>query len=61
MDYADLAVIDLSKAATAEGRAELAGPVRDALTTNGFFYVVNHGYKAEQVRTASSFYVFCQD
>ncbi|KAG2352104.1 hypothetical protein BDR07DRAFT_1217044, partial [Suillus spraguei] len=43
-----LAIIDLSKAATAEGRAELAVELREALTTHGFCYIVNHGYTQAQ-------------
>ncbi|KAI0797314.1 Clavaminate synthase-like protein [Irpex lacteus] len=43
LEYADLAIIDLSMANTAEGRAELAALARDALHKIGFFYVVNHG------------------
>lgn len=50
VDYADLAVIDISKADTEEGRAVLAIEVRDALLKHGFFYVVNHGYSEAQVR-----------
>ena len=50
VDYADLAVVDLSKARTPEGRAELANEVRDAMRDNGFFYVINHGFTQEQVR-----------
>ena len=50
MEYADLAIIDLEKAATPEGRAELAALARDAMRDIGFFYVVNHGYTQEQVR-----------
>ena len=50
MDYADLAIIDLSKVHTAEGRAELARQVRDAMTAVGFFYVVNHPYAQAQAR-----------
>jgi hypothetical protein len=38
VDYADLAIIDLSKANTAEGSAELAMQVTKAMTTHGFFY-----------------------
>ena len=49
VDFADLAVIDLSKFSTPEGRAELATTVRDAMRTNGFFYVINHGMSPEQV------------
>ncbi|OCH86739.1 Clavaminate synthase-like protein [Obba rivulosa] len=48
LDYADLAVIDLSKANTPEGRAELAVQVRDAMHTQGFFYVINHGLMPSQ-------------
>lgn len=50
MDYADLAVIDLAKAATPEGRAELVVQLCDAMRDVGFFYVINHGYTQEQVR-----------
>lgn len=49
VDYADLRIIDLSKADTSEGRAELAIQVRDSMTTQGFFYVINHGYTQAQV------------
>ncbi|KAJ7025423.1 Clavaminate synthase-like protein [Mycena alexandri] len=48
LDYADLAVIDLSKAQDAQGCAELAVQVSQAMQTHGFFYVVNHGYTAAQ-------------
>lgn len=53
MDYADLAIIDLSKADTAEGYRELAMQARDAMTSTGFFYVVNHGSSLPQVRVQS--------
>ncbi|OCH85893.1 Clavaminate synthase-like protein [Obba rivulosa] len=43
LEYADLVVIDLAKAKSPEGRAELAVQVHDAMITQGFFYVVNHG------------------
>ncbi|KAF4579728.1 hypothetical protein EYR40_000094 [Pleurotus pulmonarius] len=49
IEYADLAIIDISKAATPEGRAELAITVREAMTNVGFFYVINHGYDQAQV------------
>ena len=49
MDYADLAIIDLSKTQTPEGRAQLANEVRDAMRDNGFFYVINHGFTQDQV------------
>ena len=57
VEWADLSIIDLSKANSPEGRAEVSMQVRDALTTSGFFYVVNHGYTHEQVRTA--LFVLC--
>jgi isopenicillin N synthase-like dioxygenase len=49
VEYADLAIIDLSKAETETGRKALAAEVVQAMTTHGFFYVVNHGYTQEQV------------
>ncbi|KAJ7620241.1 hypothetical protein FB45DRAFT_929776 [Roridomyces roridus] len=48
LDYADLAIIDLSKAGDAQGRVELAAQVREAMKTQGFFYIVNHGYTEAQ-------------
>ncbi|KAJ3531483.1 hypothetical protein NM688_g7569 [Phlebia brevispora] len=45
---ADLAVIDLSKMSTPEGRAELVNTARDAMRDIGFFYVINHGLPREQ-------------
>ncbi|KAI0922582.1 hypothetical protein AcW1_002811 [Taiwanofungus camphoratus] len=48
LDYADLPIIDLAKAHTAEGRAELAIQLRDAMTGQGFFYAINHGYTQAQ-------------
>jgi len=50
VDFADLAIIDLSKAHTPEGRAELCPQLRDALRTQGFFYAINHGYTQAQAR-----------
>lgn len=50
MPYADLAIIDLEKAATPEGRAEMAAQVCDAMVKHGFFYAINHGYTSDQVR-----------
>ncbi|KAI6019153.1 hypothetical protein EDC04DRAFT_2576053 [Pisolithus marmoratus] len=44
LDFADLRVIDLARANTPEGRAELVPQLRDALRTNGFVYAINHGY-----------------
>ncbi|KAI0689337.1 hypothetical protein BC835DRAFT_1308410 [Cytidiella melzeri] len=43
LDYADLAILDFSKASTYEGRKELAVQARDAMRDIGFFYIVNHG------------------
>ncbi|PIL37656.1 hypothetical protein GSI_01350 [Ganoderma sinense ZZ0214-1] len=48
LDWADLPIIDISKANTAGGRAELANEVRDAMRTFGFMYVVNHGWTQAQ-------------
>ncbi|KAJ3852114.1 Clavaminate synthase-like protein [Lentinula lateritia] len=50
LDWADLAIIDLSKAGTLEGRKALADEVVQAMNTQGFFYLVNHGYAVEQTR-----------
>lgn len=49
VEYADLAIIDLAKAGTPEGRAELSVEVRNAMTTQGFFYAINSGYEPTQV------------
>ncbi|KAF8184351.1 hypothetical protein K438DRAFT_1974551 [Mycena galopus ATCC 62051] len=48
LEYADLAIIDLSKAMTAAGRKVLAAEVVSAMASHGFFYVINHGYTQEQ-------------
>ncbi|EIW79585.1 Clavaminate synthase-like protein [Coniophora puteana RWD-64-598 SS2] len=48
LPYADLAVIDLAKAGTPDGRAQLAAEVKNALLTHGFFYVINHGLSQAQ-------------
>ncbi|KAJ7049517.1 hypothetical protein C8F01DRAFT_1068982 [Mycena amicta] len=48
LDYADLSIIDLSQASTPAGRTALAALVVHAMHTHGFFYVINHGYTAEQ-------------
>ncbi|OCH94655.1 Clavaminate synthase-like protein [Obba rivulosa] len=53
LEYADLAVIDLSKANAPEERSKLAVQVREAMTTSGFFYVINHGLT--QAQTARMF------
>ncbi|KAK7461068.1 hypothetical protein VKT23_008997 [Stygiomarasmius scandens] len=49
LEYADLPIIDLSKGNTPEGRDALASQVCEAMTTQGFFYVINHGYTSAQV------------
>ncbi|KAJ3537947.1 hypothetical protein NM688_g6592 [Phlebia brevispora] len=48
VDWADLAVIDLSKAKDEEGVKALAAQARDAMREQGFFYVINHGYTSPQ-------------
>ncbi|KII91590.1 hypothetical protein PLICRDRAFT_173418 [Plicaturopsis crispa FD-325 SS-3] len=48
LEYADLEIIDLSQIGTPEGRAGLVEQVRKAMTTQGFFYVINHGYTSAQ-------------
>ncbi|KAG6856577.1 hypothetical protein H0H87_002965 [Tephrocybe sp. NHM501043] len=48
LDYADLAIINLDKLKTREGRAELVSEVHNAMKDVGFFYVINHGYTTEQ-------------
>ncbi|PIL28758.1 hypothetical protein GSI_08802 [Ganoderma sinense ZZ0214-1] len=48
LDWADLPIVDISKASTAEGRTELAAQVRDAMRTFGFMYIVNHGLTQAQ-------------
>lgn len=50
LTYAELTIVDLAKASTAEGRRELAVQVRNAMSTVGFFYVVNHGLAPEQTQ-----------
>ena len=49
VEWADLEIIDLSKACTEKGRAELAPRVRDVMRKVGFMYVVNHGLTKDQV------------
>ncbi|THH08442.1 hypothetical protein EW146_g8989 [Bondarzewia mesenterica] len=48
LEWADLAVIDLAKAKTPEGRAEAVIKARDAMHSKGFFYVINHGLDKAQ-------------
>ncbi|KXN82755.1 hypothetical protein AN958_02194 [Leucoagaricus sp. SymC.cos] len=49
MDYVDLPIVDLSKAATPKGRALLADLAKQAMIEYGFFYVISHGYTTEQM------------
>lgn len=49
MEYADLPIIDLARYASPAERQALAQEARDAMSTHGFFYVINHGYSPEQV------------
>ncbi|KAJ7473985.1 hypothetical protein FB451DRAFT_1133427 [Mycena latifolia] len=48
LEYADLVIIDLSKANTEAGRKALATEVVNAMASHGFFYAINHGYTQEQ-------------
>ena len=50
VEWADLPIVDISKAHTPEGRAELAPQMHDAMRTHGFLYIVNHGLTQAQVR-----------
>ncbi|THU82642.1 Clavaminate synthase-like protein [Dendrothele bispora CBS 962.96] len=50
LDWADLPIIDLSKADIPEFRESLAEEVCQAMESHGFFYVINHGYTAQQTR-----------
>jgi len=50
LDYAVLPVIDLAKANTPEGRAELAKVATEAMANQGFMYVINHGYTPAQTK-----------
>lgn len=49
VEYADLPIIDFAKLATRGGSAMLAQQVHHAMTTSGFFYVINHGHTQAQV------------
>ena len=53
VDWANLAVIDLSKATTFEGRKTLVEQVHDAIKNDGFLYIINHGIEPEQVSLLS--------
>ena len=57
VDYADLAIVDLAKAATPEGLQELVGQVQAGMREYGFLYVINHGLTQEQVRSESQKYL----
>ncbi|THU97633.1 Clavaminate synthase-like protein [Dendrothele bispora CBS 962.96] len=48
LEYADLAIVDLSKMSTPEGRKELTAQLSKAMHETGFFYIINHGYTQEQ-------------
>ncbi|KAI0752491.1 Clavaminate synthase-like protein [Daedaleopsis nitida] len=48
LKWAELPIIDISKARTGQGLAELVPAVRDAMHTNGFMYVINHGLNPQQ-------------
>jgi len=54
VEWAELEVIDLAKAKTPEGKAELVIKARDAMHRQGFFYIINHGFEKDQVRSALS-------
>lgn len=49
VEYANLPIIDLSQMDRPNGREKLAVQVRNAMTTEGFFYVINHGFSSTQV------------
>ncbi|ESK88672.1 hypothetical protein Moror_3075 [Moniliophthora roreri MCA 2997] len=50
LDYADLPIIDLAKAhSTPEDLQQLVVEVRNAMSTQGFLYVINHGYSPSQI------------
>jgi len=44
LEYADLPIINFAELAAPGGSAMLAQQVHDAMTTSGFFYVINHGH-----------------
>ncbi|KAI0752490.1 hypothetical protein C8Q80DRAFT_1267037 [Daedaleopsis nitida] len=48
LPWVEFPIVDLSKASTPEGRAELMPIVRDAMHTYGFMYVINHGLTQAQ-------------
>ncbi|KAI0649640.1 Clavaminate synthase-like protein [Trametes meyenii] len=48
LEWAELPIIDISTADTAEGRAALTPQVCSAMQTYGFMYIVNHGLSQAQ-------------
>ncbi|KAF8577574.1 Clavaminate synthase-like protein [Ramaria rubella] len=48
LEWAQLETVDLSKMGTPQGRDELVKIVHKAMTTQGFFFVVNHGLQQSQ-------------
>ncbi|KAF7797980.1 hypothetical protein EIP86_009187 [Pleurotus ostreatoroseus] len=60
LDWADLPILDLSKAATPGGLAALAQQARDAMRDQGFLYVVNHGLSNSQARLFAIHYRFTE-
>jgi len=54
VEWAELEVIDLAKAKTPEGKAELVIKARGAMHRQGFFYIINHGLEKDQVRSVLS-------
>jgi len=48
LEYADLAIIDLSQASTPEGRIRLSAQLSEAMKSVGFCYAINHGYSPAQ-------------
>jgi isopenicillin N synthase-like dioxygenase len=49
LDWADLITIDLSKFDQAGGKQELAAQLKHAISTVGFFYVINFGLSEAEV------------
>jgi isopenicillin N synthase-like dioxygenase len=51
LDYADLPFIDFALLEQGEkGKAELAKTLDNAMRTQGFFYVINHGLSEEDIQ-----------
>ncbi|TFK52774.1 Clavaminate synthase-like protein [Heliocybe sulcata] len=50
LDYVDLPVLDFSKTSTPKGWATLAEIAKNAMATQGFLTVINHGYTAAQTK-----------